>query len=120
MIYQKRSNNVYIVMTKKKSTYQRSGTYAVSGTDINNYKRIKVLAWWSKGCEHVYCFSLHSHQNHSGHQYVYQVNDTVIALAVTQVTVERTFSGLNYILNDLRFRMKEDIVDDIMVLRTNV
>ena len=49
-----------------------------------------------------------------------QVNDTVIALAVTQVTVERTFSGLNYILNDLRFRMKEDIVDDIMVLRTNV
>ena len=109
MIYRKRSNNVYI-----------SGTYAVSGTDINNYKRIKVIAWWSKGCEYVYCLSLHSPQNHRGHQHVYQVNDTVIALAVTQVTVERTFSGLNYILNDLRFRMKEDIVDDIMVLRTNV
>ena len=50
----------------------------------------------------------------------YQVNDTIIALAVTQVTVERTFSDFNYILNDLRFKMKMDIVDDIMVLRTNV
>ena len=39
---------------------------------------------------------------------------------VTQVTIERTFSGLNYIFNDLRFKMKDDMVDDIMVLRTNV
>ena len=46
--------------------------------------------------------------------------NTVIALAVTQVTVERTFSDINYILNDLRFKMKDDMVDDIMVLRTNV
>lgn len=46
--------------------------------------------------------------------------NTVISLPVTQVSVERTFSGLNYILNDLRFKMKDDIIDSIMVLRTNV
>ena len=38
----------------------------------------------------------------------------------TQVSVERTFSGLKYILNNLRFRMKDDVIDSIMVLRTNV
>ena len=45
---------------------------------------------------------------------------TVLSLPVTQVSVERTFSGLKYIVNDLRFKMKEDIIDSIMVLRTNV
>ena len=44
---------------------------------------------------------------------------TVLSLPTTQVSVERTFSGLKYIVNNLRFRMKEDIIDAIMVLRTN-
>ena len=45
--------------------------------------------------------------------------EVAIALPVTQASVERTFSGLRYILNDLRLGMKEDIVDAIMLLRCN-
>ena len=45
---------------------------------------------------------------------------TVLALPITQVSVERTFSGLKYILNNLRFCLKDDIIDAIMTLRTNV
>jgi hypothetical protein len=44
---------------------------------------------------------------------------TVLSLPMTQVSVERIFSGLKYILNDQRFRMKKDIIDAIMVLRTS-
>ena len=44
----------------------------------------------------------------------------VLSLPTAQVSVERKFSGLKYILNDLRFVMKNDVVDAIMVLRTNV
>ena len=45
--------------------------------------------------------------------------EVAIALPVTQASVERTFSGLRYILNDLRLGLKEDIVDAIMLLRCN-
>ena len=43
----------------------------------------------------------------------------VLSLPVTQVSVERLFSGLKYILSDLRMRMSPEIVDSIMVLRSN-
>lgn len=45
--------------------------------------------------------------------------NTAVALPVTSVSVERTFSGLKFILNDLRMSMKPDIIDAIMVLRCN-
>ena len=44
---------------------------------------------------------------------------TALVLPVTSVSVERTFSGLKFILNDLRMSMKPDIIDAIMVLRCN-
>jgi len=44
---------------------------------------------------------------------------TVLSLPVTQVSVERLFSGLNYILNALRANMKPQTIDDVMFLRTN-
>ena len=43
----------------------------------------------------------------------------VLALPVTQVSVERTFSGLKYILSDLRMKMSPQIAESIMILRTN-
>ncbi|XP_064115089.1 uncharacterized protein LOC135221196 [Macrobrachium nipponense] len=45
--------------------------------------------------------------------------EVAVALPVTQASVERTFSGLRYILNDLRLGLKEDIVDAVMLLRCN-
>ena len=38
---------------------------------------------------------------------------------VTQVSIERTFSGLCYILNELRVSLKNDVIDSIMLLRCN-
>ena len=42
-----------------------------------------------------------------------------ISVPVTQVSVERVFSGLKYILNDLRGSLSEDSVQNIMFLRCN-
>ena len=41
--------------------------------------------------------------------------NVALVLPVTQVSVERTFSGLRYILDEL----KDDIIDSIMLLRCN-
>ena len=38
---------------------------------------------------------------------------------VTQVSVECVFSSLKYVLNDLRMRFGNDVVDAIPVLRAN-
>lgn len=43
----------------------------------------------------------------------------VTALPVSQVAVERLFSALKYIYNDLRSNMKEDLLDSILFLRMN-
>lgn len=44
---------------------------------------------------------------------------TVLALPVTQVSVERLFSGLAFVLNPLRNRLGSTTIEDIMLLRTN-
>ncbi len=41
------------------------------------------------------------------------------ALPVTQVSVERPFSALKIILSDTRSRLKADLVEAILFLRTN-
>ena len=45
--------------------------------------------------------------------------EAAIALHVTQASVEHTFSGLRYILNDLGLELNKDIVNAIMLLRCN-
>ena len=42
-----------------------------------------------------------------------------LQLPVTQVSVESVFSSLKYVLNDLRMRFRDDVVDAILVLRAN-
>jgi hypothetical protein len=43
----------------------------------------------------------------------------ILAAPVTEVSVERMFSHLNFILNPRRNRLKNDILEDIMFLRLN-
>ena len=43
----------------------------------------------------------------------------VWALPVTQVSIDSVFSRLNYVLNDLRMRSGDDVVDAILVLCAN-
>lgn len=45
---------------------------------------------------------------------------TVLALPMTQVSVERLFSGVKYILSDLRNSLAEDTLQAIMLQRTNI
>ena len=45
---------------------------------------------------------------------------TVLALPTTQVSVERLFSGVKYILSDLRNSLAEDTLQTIMLQRTNI
>ena len=40
-------------------------------------------------------------------------------MPVSQVSVERLFSGLKFLVNDHRAAMKEDLVESLMFLRAN-
>ena len=46
--------------------------------------------------------------------------NVALVLPVTQVSVERTFSGLRYILDELRLFLKDNVIDSIMLLRCNI
>ena len=66
-------------------------------------KDVNILLWWSQ----------------NGPPELQDVALTILALPVTQVSVDRTFSGLKYILDDLRMKLKNDIIDAVMILRCN-
>ncbi|KAK4322776.1 hypothetical protein Pmani_006444 [Petrolisthes manimaculis] len=75
--------------------------------NFDNCKRVdrneEIFKWWQ----------YHPHQN------LKRLAEVAMALPVSQVSVERTFSGLRYILDELRLGLKEDIVESIMFLRCN-
>ena len=48
-----------------------------------------------------------------------EVAQVVSCLPPTQVSVERLFSALRFLVSDLRSSMAEDLVDSILFLRTN-
>lgn len=50
---------------------------------------------------------------------LYRLANTVLATPATQVSVERLFSSLKFILNDLRYNLSNNIVEDILILRNN-
>ena len=66
-------------------------------------KDTDVFQWW---------------QRHH-HKQLRQVAETTVSLPVSQASVERTFSGLRYILSEHRLRLSEDVVDAVMTLRCN-
>jgi len=43
----------------------------------------------------------------------------IMSVPATQVSVERTFSQLKYVLNDLRMRLKSENISDILLIRCN-
>ena len=66
-------------------------------------KNTDIFQWWDS-------------QQHSE---LREVAKVAIALPVSQASVERTFSGLRYILSERRLRMTGEIIDAIMILRCN-
>ena len=51
--------------------------------------------------------------------YLYVLSSVVLALPVTQVSCERAFSGLKFILSDLRSQLSNDVLEDILIIRAN-
>lgn len=50
---------------------------------------------------------------------LYSLAQIALACPATQVSVERLFSGLKFILSDLRTKLKSGLLQDIMIVRTN-
>lgn len=50
---------------------------------------------------------------------LFEVTIVALGLPITQVSVERGFSSLKFILNDLRGRMNSEMLENILLLREN-
>ncbi|XP_075978168.1 uncharacterized protein LOC142986533 [Anticarsia gemmatalis] len=50
---------------------------------------------------------------------LFKLSTIVLATPMTQVSVERLFSSLRFIMSNYRFSMKDQIIDDILFLRSN-
>ena len=53
------------------------------------------------------------------HPQLFQLAEVVNGTPMTQVSVERCFSNLKFIVSALRGRLGEDIIDDVLVVRCN-
>ncbi|CAH1732242.1 unnamed protein product [Aphis gossypii] len=50
---------------------------------------------------------------------LFELAQILMAVPATQVSVERSFSGLKFILSDLRSSLSSDILEDILIIRGN-
>lgn len=50
---------------------------------------------------------------------LYQVSQVVFSIPGTQVSVERLFSEMKFVINDLRASLLAESIDDIMLVRRN-
>ncbi|KAL5236540.1 hypothetical protein ACI65C_003950 [Semiaphis heraclei] len=50
---------------------------------------------------------------------LYKLAKVVLAVPATQVSVERSFSGIKFILSDLRTSLSANLLDAIMIVRSN-
>lgn len=53
------------------------------------------------------------------HPLLYKLSSIVLGVPASQVSVERCFSVLKYILSDYRTRLGHDILQDIMIIHLN-
>lgn len=51
--------------------------------------------------------------------YLYNLSKVVLATPPTSVSVERLFSSLKFVLNNLRMSLNDSIIEDVMVIRNN-
>lgn len=64
-----------------------------------------VLAYWEKSREKF--------------PYLYKLTTVVLAAPMTQVSVERLFSSLKFVVSQYRLSMKDDIIEDLLFIRCN-
>lgn len=58
-------------------------------------------------------------KNKLNYPFLYELSKIVLATPMTQVSVERLFSSLKFLLNNYRRSMKDNIIDDLLFLRNN-
>lgn len=59
------------------------------------------------------------HNNKNNMPELYSLAEVALSVPPTQVSVERLFSTLKYILSLLRYNLSDDIFNDILILRAN-
>lgn len=68
-------------------------------------QKTNVLSYWN--------------DNRGVNSELFSLSQIVLALPVTQVSVERSFSGLRFILSELRSNLAPDILENILLIRAN-
>lgn len=51
---------------------------------------------------------------------LYELAQVILAVPPKQVSVERLFSGLKFILSPHRSKMNSDVIDNILLIRLNM
>ncbi|CAI6373161.1 unnamed protein product [Macrosiphum euphorbiae] len=74
--------------------------------DVNRlHYKTNILTFWET-------------QKHDNFE-LYKLATIVLAVPATQVSVERSFSGIKFILSDLRTSLSANLLDAIMIVRSN-
>lgn len=68
-------------------------------------RKIPILEFWE--------------ENKAAYPHLYKNSAVVLGAPATQVSVERAFSGLKFILRDNRNSLKENTLEDILIIRAN-
>ena len=75
------------------------------GTEPRLNSRLSVLQFWQ--------------QKKFEYPELFKLSEIVLAVPMTQVSVERAFSGLRFVLSDLRCAVTSEVLKDIMLIRCN-
>lgn len=75
------------------------------GTEPRLNSRLSVLQFWQ--------------QKKFEYPELFKLSEIVLAVPMTQVSVERAFSGLRFVLSDLRCAVTSEVLEDIMLIRCN-
>lgn len=51
--------------------------------------------------------------------YLYKLSTIVLAAPMTQVSVERLFSSLKFVVSNYRLSLKDDVIEDLLFIRCN-
>lgn len=68
-------------------------------------RNINILSWWQG--------------ERLRKPHLFELSQVALAVPPTQVSVERLFSGLKFLIGHLRSSMKNDAIDAISLIRTN-
>jgi hypothetical protein len=105
------------INTLKKKNRTVCGTNTVE----NNFNIMAVLEGFDGvgEIEKIHSVLKYWEEQRNEHPQLYLLSSVVYGVPATQVTVERAFSSLRYILSSLRENLNEEILENILMIRLN-